>query len=145
MDYRLRQATLDDYEYMRQTGHAGLRPYIESLGDWDQAEQNAGFRRVFDPANQFIIQCGDEAVGYLHTNDDGTAIFLAGLYIDEKHRRRGLGTVIIRDILLHAGKSGKSVHLRVHKPNPAGRLYRRLGFRVVQETEAQFIMRWSPP
>jgi len=40
--------------------------------------------------------------------------------------------------------AGKPVALRVLKPNPARRLYERLGFEIICETPERCFMRWQP-
>jgi hypothetical protein len=43
-----------------------------------------------------------------------------------------------------ARAAGKPVALRVLKPNPARRLYERLGLEIISETPKRSFIRWQP-
>lgn len=71
--------------------------------------------------------------------DDHTPSLAISLYKD--FRRYGVGTHLMKEMLdlLH-GKGYRQVSLSVQKANPAVRLYARLGFEAVRETEEEYIM-----
>lgn len=66
---------------------------------------------------------------------------------DPTQQGRGLGSRIIRDLLAEADQAKASIRLTVLRPNPAKKLYERLGFVVVSEDEFRFTLRreLSPP
>ena len=57
---------------------------------------------------------------------------------------RGIGGALMRDLLDQAARAGCPVHLGVLQGNPARRLYERLGFRIVAESEREAAMLWTP-
>lgn len=57
------------------------------------------------------------------------------------YQRRGIGAAILRDVIAEARAGGHAVALRVLKVNPARRLYERLGFAVVGESDTHYLMR----
>jgi ribosomal protein S18 acetylase RimI-like enzyme len=59
-------------------------------------------------------------------------------------RGRGLGGAIVRSIVEDATRRRSPVRLQVLRPNPARRLYERLGFRVVGETVTHVEMLHEP-
>ena len=71
--------------------------------------------------------------------DEHTPSLAISLY--PPFRGKGIGTRLMREMtsLLRA-KGYKQVSLSVQKANPAVRLYRRLGFETVRETEEEYIM-----
>ena len=71
--------------------------------------------------------------------DEHTPSLAISLY--PPFRGKGIGTRLMREMtsLLRA-KGYKQVSLSVQKANPAARLYRRLGFETVRETEEEYIM-----
>lgn len=138
--YELRQATPDDYAFMRDVKLSGIRPYVEEIWGWDPVDQEDRFRESFAPDRQQLIRCDGQDVGMLELEDRDDCLFLAGIFIAAAHRSSGLGTKIIQDVQARAQLHGKPVRLRVLRPNPARRLYERLGFRLVEESETHFTM-----
>ena len=71
--------------------------------------------------------------------DDETPSLAISLY--DEYRRLGIGTALIKDILqLLKEKGYKQVSLSVQKANYAVNMYRKVGFKVVSETEEEYIM-----
>lgn len=71
--------------------------------------------------------------------DDHTPSLAISLYKD--FRGHGVGTRLMKGMLdLLYGKGYRQVSLSVQKANPAVRLYARLGFETVKETEEEYIM-----
>jgi ribosomal protein S18 acetylase RimI-like enzyme len=144
MPYRLRPAIESDLEPMMRIGHEGIRPYVEQLWVWDQADQERRFRESFDLATIRIVSIQDRDVGYLQVEYHDDHVFLAGIYLDKEYRARGIGSELIVDLLNTCHNLRKPLGLRVLRTNPAQRLYRRLGFRVIGETETHIYME-APP
>ena len=71
--------------------------------------------------------------------DDETPSLAAALY--PEYRGQGIGTELLRAMMDALEREGvRQVSLSVQKGNPAVRLYRRVGFRIVRETEEEYIM-----
>ncbi len=71
-------------------------------------------------------------------------ILINKLYILPEHQNRGVGTHLIRGVLQHAKREQPPVRLGVLRVNKAQRLYRRLGFLAVDQTETHIKMEWTP-
>ena len=70
---------------------------------------------------------------------------LANIRVAPEYQGQGIGTRLIGEMLREAHQQGLPVTLRVLKVNPARRLYERLGFVVVGETQTHHLMACSPP
>ena len=71
--------------------------------------------------------------------DDETPSLAISLY--EEFRAMGIGTKLMEDILALLKENGyERVSLSVQKANYAYKLYRKVGFEVVEEKEEEFIM-----
>lgn len=138
--FKLRQATQDDYDFMKRVGHEGLRPHVEAYRTWNQEVEDEGFRQIFDPAQQYIVVEDGIDVGYLHLTENGGGLWIAGFYLDRAHQARGVGRAVLNHLIAQARAEGRALRLRVHKWNPAVELYRRCGFEVETETETQYVM-----
>lgn len=76
--------------------------------------------------------------GFGHV-DDGTPELAVSVL--PTYRGRGLGTAMLGAMLNALGREGyRAVSLSVQKANPACRLYRRLGFRIVHEHDEEYVM-----
>jgi GNAT superfamily N-acetyltransferase len=145
MRYSLRQALESDIEPMMRIGHDGIRPYVEQLWGWDQADQELRFRENFDLARIKIVSIDSQDVGYLNVVNHDDHVFLAGIYLDRQYRRRGLGAELIGDLLRNCRSLHKPLRLPVLRTNPAQRLYARLGFRQAEVTETHIHMEAGSP
>ena len=130
----LRPATPEDYAFMQQVGHAGLRPHVEPLCGWDQAEHERAFFDAFDPSLQQVIEVEGEPVGYLHLEPAEDHMLLAGIYLREPWQNRGVGGALVEAICARCDAAGVVLRLCVHRGSPAERLYARHGFVVETET-----------
>ncbi len=142
--FALRPATEADFVFMRDTKLDGLEPYVRELWGWDRREQERKARDEFAPSNRWIIVSGGIDAGYVHVERDADAVTLAGIYLIPSMRRRGLGAAVIQRVIDDARADGKPVALRVLRPNPARRLYQRLGFEIVRETPERFFLQRQP-
>ena len=75
---------------------------------------------------------------YGHVDDD-TPSFAISLY--KEYRGKGIGTELMKQMLELLGKDGfKRTSLAVQKANYAVRMYEKVGFRTVDETNEEYIM-----
>ena len=92
-------------------------------------------------------EAGGKVIGMVWTRimpdyghiDDGTPSFAIALF--REYRGQGIGTRLMQEMLalLHAAGYQKA-SLSVQKENPAARLYRRLGFETIGETDEEYMM-----
>jgi ribosomal protein S18 acetylase RimI-like enzyme len=81
---------------------------------------------------------GEGAQGYGHFDVHTPEIAIA---VEDAHRGHGIGGALMRAMLDHLKEAGYArVSLSVQKENRAIQLYRRLGFVVARETDAECVM-----
>lgn len=111
-----------------------LQVYVEGFGT-----------RQHDHA--LVAEAGGQIVGTVWVRDmpdyghiaDGVPSFAISLL--PGWRGRGIGTALMQRMLSHLEGAGyEKASLSVQKQNPATRLYRRLGFETVGETEEEYLM-----
>lgn len=141
MQVSLRPATRGDYDFLWWLHCATMKPYVEKTWGWDEQWQAQYFRDRFDPAAREIVEDDGVPIGCISVERREGSIFLAVIKIAPDHQNRGIGTELIRDLLNEADGRGVPVELQVLKVNPARRLYERLGFAVIGETETHYLMR----
>ena len=140
----LRPARPVDYDFALALYVETIKPYTIAYMAWDAAVETARFARLWMPANTRIIMRNGADIGWLAASERASDIFLQQIYIVPAHQRRGIGTEVMQLLLTQWNAAGKPIVLAVLKNNPARRLYERLGFAVVGETETKFMMRREP-
>jgi ribosomal protein S18 acetylase RimI-like enzyme len=121
-----------------------MRSYVEKTWGWDEQWQADYFRDHFDPTTREIIEYDGVPIGYISVERREDLIFLGVIEIAPDHQNRGIGTQLISALCDEADGRGVPVELQVLKVNPARRLYERLGFAVIGETDTHYLMRRLP-
>ncbi len=142
-DWELRPATEADKEFLRELHRTTLREYVDQVFGWDDDEQRAFFDERWDPRPQQVIRVEGRDAGALHVEVRDDEVFLANIGLLPEYQSRGIGSRVIQSVLDDARARGLPVSLSVLRPNPARRLYERLGFAVVEESPERFTLRWS--
>lgn len=71
--------------------------------------------------------------------DDNTPSLSISLY--KEYRNKGIGTILMKEIIKLLGDKGYDcVSLSVQKANYAAGMYMKLGFKIVRETDEEFVM-----
>jgi ribosomal protein S18 acetylase RimI-like enzyme len=132
-DYLLRPAAAADRDFLYHVASLTMRPHIEVYWHWDEDWQASQFRERFIADQWTIVEVDGRPAGGFAVDIGPTALFLTHLYILPAHQRRGVGTSILRRLMVEAQAGHKALGLNVLAVNTdAIRLYRRLGFEVVE-------------
>jgi ribosomal protein S18 acetylase RimI-like enzyme len=105
------------------------------------AAQHSHYSLHFADAERLIVERGGEAIGRLYLQDGPDEAHVIDISLLPAWRGQGIGGAILADVLAMARESGKPVIIEVEKPNPARRLYERLGFEVVEDLGIYDLMR----
>ena len=140
----LREARPEDAEFLYGLLKATMQDYVAQIWGWDEEWQRAYFQERFDPSRERIVILEGEEIGVLAIEEKEDEVFLSKVYILPEYQGQGIGTRLMRAVLDRAFGRGLPVTLQVLKVNPAWRLYERLGFVAIDETETHYIMRWLP-
>ena len=132
----LRLATASDVEFLYNLLKVALGPYVELVfGPWNEEEERAKFFEATRPGEHQIVERAGEPIGCLKVQRSSSEFKLNRVFLLPAFQGRGIGSELVRDLLIEAHSAGLPVRLRVFKINPARRLYERLGFVVTGETE----------
>lgn len=69
---------------------------------------------------------------------------LVDLALISSHRNRGIGTELLRGLVLRADRAGRPMRFHVERSNRARHLYERFGFRIVSENGPYFLLERPP-
>jgi len=129
---------------MMEIAHEGIRPYVEAIWGWEEEDQQERFRAEFNVPCISIVQFDGRDVGYVKLENFDDFRLLAGIYVGKDDRNQGIGSEVLTDLMQQASEARKPLRLRVLRPNPAQRLYLRLGFRVTELTDSHVYMQFVP-
>lgn len=136
------KATENDIDYLLDLRIKTMVPhYAESNLPTDRETTLQRILYQFDKAN--IIFLDNHPIGLLKVDRTDSNIDILQLQIDPDQQGKGLGKMILTDILEEASAEGKTASLSVLKTNKAQHLYSSLGFKVVSEDEHSFFMEFS--
>ena len=138
-----------------------LELYVSNRADefaslsWDQRQleallkmqfeaQRNSYRMYYPDAKQSIIQHDGQDIGQIIINKTAGRVLLVDISMLPGYRNRGFGSSVITSLLNDAQLQGESVTLNVLTNNSAVRLYSRLGFDKVGETDTHWEMVWMP-
>jgi ribosomal protein S18 acetylase RimI-like enzyme len=149
----LRPAGPDDQEFLFQLyastrkdefAAAGLdRAQLESLLRMQWSAQQRWYEAAYAIAENQIVVDG-EAIGRIMVQHSLTETLLVDISLMPEHRGRGIGSLLLRDLIRQCGRKNVALRLQVLKTNPAVRLYLRLGFSKTSEDEMYFQMEKPP-
>ncbi|MCA8992083.1 MAG: GNAT family N-acetyltransferase [Planctomycetaceae bacterium] len=107
--------------------------------------QHSHYMKEFTSAAFDVIELDGQAIGRLYLDRWDDQFRIIDIAILPTHRGQGIGGQIMQSILDEAASAGKPVTIHVEGNNPAQRLYKRLGFKKVDDTGIYHLMRWDPP
>lgn len=118
-----------------------MQTYVEQTwGSWIDQEQRDIILSSIDSSTHQIIQLAGEDIGCLSVERHPSHMQITKLYLLPEFQRRGIGTVLIRQLVAEAQTVKVPLCLRVLAVNPAQRLYEREGFVVQARTDERIYM-----
>jgi ribosomal protein S18 acetylase RimI-like enzyme len=107
--------------------------------------QTRAYRMQFPDAVQYVVEFDDEPIGRLIVERGAREIKLIDISLAAEFRNRGVGAFLLERLQAEAAADEKVLFLRVLKTNrDARRFYERLGFKVVEDADLHWTMRWRP-
>jgi ribosomal protein S18 acetylase RimI-like enzyme len=147
----VRSATADDVAFLTDVVVVVTRAQGRLPGDFDETAFRAGFAQEtreqvtgeVEGSETCVIEIDGERAGRLRLVQTGDRAELAGIQLLPAHQGRGIGTYLIEQFLVEARREELVPRVSVEKDNPdARRLYERLGFVRVDETERDDLLEW---
>lgn len=135
------------YADLRATEFAplGLEPAVlEALVAMQFTAQDRSFRERFTQADFDLVIVDSLPAGRLYVDRSGESMHVIDITLAPEHRRRGIGTQLLRELIDQAHSSGRPVTLNVARGNHALALYQRLGFSVTAEDDVYLTLECRP-
>ena len=140
----MRGAVEEDIDILFQIHKDAYLEIVDKIWGWDDEMQSKMFRNSIVLENVQVIMVGDRPVGYVSVDHREDLVFIQSIAIISEYRSKGIGGRVIQDIIASANTSGIPVHLQVMKINEARELYKRMGFRLYEDTETHYKLKREP-
>jgi len=153
LSYHIRLATAEDVGFLADVVLEATRAQDRLPIDFDEWQWRQGFcewtmeqvQGEVPTSTTSVVEVNNEPAGRLRVICTADYIELCGIQLLPNIQRHGIGTAIIEDLKAQATAAGVPLDLGVEKNNPdARKLYDRLGFVQVGETEQECKLRWNP-
>ena len=142
MQYKIIRSSTKDIALLKEYKKRTIYEYAKGLSTNEIASINNYIDREVNSLinNYYNIIVNNKIIGCLMLTDYGAGKLLGELYIEEVYRNQKIGTSIIENII----NDNNHVYLWVYKENiKAISLYKRLGFKIKEETETRYYMEYS--
>ena len=142
MDYELKNATKKDILRIKNYKKETIFAYAQNLTKEETDKINNYIDKTIkkEIVNYQLIIVENKIVGCLLVEKEKDGVLLNEIFLEENYRHKGIGTNIIKNII----KEYNTIFLWVYKENiNAISLYKKLGFKIVEQTNSRFFMRLS--
>ena len=143
MPVAFRPALPQDFDFCKRLYFGEMKWIIEEL-HLDLTAQEVSFREQWNPSQVRILVLTGIDIGWVQSLARGHELFVAQIFIDRPFQRKGIGTTVMKRLIVGAARLNQTVRLNVVKFNPARRLYERLGFQVIHEDDRKVYMKIDP-
>lgn len=142
MTLKTRSSCESDYDWLFALHRASYFDVItRQFGCWDEDEQLRFFLDVWKSQNITVLIKNAKPVGMFQLNEYVDHLWLAELQVTTEHQNNGIGSEVIQMLLLKARTLDLPLRLRVlYENHRAEKLYRRRGFRQINNTEYHHVM-----
>lgn len=149
-----RPITDDDLPFLSRLYADTRREELEPV-PWTSAQKKAFLQQQFEAQHHHyqthfaaarfdIILLDGQPAGRLYVQQRPDEIRIIDIALLRQHRGHGIGSKLMKEILAQGHERGVPVRIHVEKNNPALRLYRRLGFRKIEDQGVYYLMEWTP-
>jgi ribosomal protein S18 acetylase RimI-like enzyme len=151
-NFTLRPAEESDENFLFHL-YANTRQEEMSAWGWNDAQKEAFLRlqfaalkqhhRALDGLDHKIILIDSRPAGRILVMRNEEEIRLSDIALLDRHRMRGIGSRLVRELQEESVETGKPLRLHVERFNRAIRLYERMGFVIIEDKGSHFFMEWA--
>ena len=119
--FQLLSASGSDLELTYEITKEAMGEYVvQTWGAWDEGEQREKHRLNFNPSTHRIVVVSTGAqIGLVAVEEEASYLWLVKLYLRRSYQGKGLGSALLRQVIVEAAELGKPVRLRVLRVNVA--------------------------
>ena len=106
--------------------------------------QHQHYVKNYPGADLLLIEKAGQSIGRIYVYRTASEIRLMDIALVSAERNHGIGSALLHELLGEARATGCELTLHVEPENPAQRLYRRLGFRLIERRGVYDFLGWRP-
>jgi GNAT superfamily N-acetyltransferase len=114
-----------------------MREHLERVFRYEPERARRVFREAFGEPGLRLILVGDEVAGCVAFRPRDDFIEIDSFYLGRQHQNQGLGTEILKALLVEADALRKPIRLGVLHGSPADRFYERHGFVTIGQDDVE--------
>lgn len=133
-----------DLDYLLWLRQQTMTPYLELAGIPTDKQTHLD-RIQYQWDNAQLIFWQEQKAGLLKCAENKEEIEVIQLQIAPQFQGKGIGKIVLQELLAKAHHKQKKVKLSVLQQNPAWRLYQRLGFVLTHQDEQSYYLQYEPP
>ncbi|HKP81205.1 MAG TPA: GNAT family N-acetyltransferase [Pyrinomonadaceae bacterium] len=153
LNIRLRPFGPDDYDFLvevygsTRAEELALVPWTteqkQAFVRWQLGAQQDHYAQKYPGASHDIIEFNDRKVGRLYVARLDHEIRIADITLLPAERNTGIGTYLIKELLVEGERTGRVVRIYVEEFNPSLHLFERLGFSRGEQHGIYLLMEWT--
>jgi GNAT superfamily N-acetyltransferase len=128
-------ATASDANALADLRVAAMRESLERIGRFDPIRARDRLLSGFDPTATRHVLADGVRVGFFVIKVRAEALHLDHLYVDPRHQSRGIGAVVLAEVMSEADRQGRDLQVGALKHSASNRFYVRHGFELVEAQE----------
>lgn len=141
--HNLRKAEETDIDFMMELKRATLKVYIDQIWGWEEEYQRNDTLECFYLGNTKIISVNGITIGIVETNTVDNIFHIVELEILPEYQGKGIGSAIICEIIKNEKSKSREIEVGCFKINSSAiNLYKRMGFRIYNETDTHYLMKY---
>ena len=142
MNLKLIKAKKDDVDFLYDLRMQTMSEHLKKAGvNLSKEEHLSRIDHQFDKS--FLIMQSDKKVGMLKLAEEEDSLEITQLEVLPEFQGEGIGKQLIEQTIDKATSQNKKLNLKVLKRNPAKFLYLRSGFKIIDQDNLEFHMRYS--
>lgn len=156
-DIRLKRITESDMPELLQVYFSTREKELSVASGWSVTEkaafveqqfcaQHAYYQNNYIGADFWIIEKNQQCMGRLYVDweFENKGVRIIDIIVLPAWQNKGIGTGILQDLIHEANRRNVPITIHVESFNPAKKLYERLGFNMISETNGVYhLMEWK--
>lgn len=138
-----RESTEADADFVNNLTRLAMHEYVDSTWQTTHERERYYQTNLFDRKSTRIVQQGSIDIGRISIKEFPNYIMLEEIHLLPDYQGRGIGTLLLRELVARAKSKQLPVRLIILRTNPARQLYERLGFTIYHEDSERYYMTTS--
>lgn len=143
-DVKFAHATADDLERLVELRLIAMRPSLEAIGRFNPERARQRFVNEFESEHTRLIFDKNRLIGCFALLPRKDHLHLSHFYLHPDMQGKGIGRLVMKDILGAATALKLPIKLITLNESPAIGFYKALGFAVTANDDVETTMEWSP-